>query len=107
MGWAAFTIGLSLIVGLAMTRVHLWQPAIFPEPASYPYVDGLTTVMSFVAMWLLARKRVESWVYWIIVDVIGIWLYFVKDVKFLSLLYVILLVIATRGFLEWRARRIA
>jgi nicotinamide mononucleotide transporter len=105
-GWAAFTIGASLVVGLVMTRIHLWLPAIFGEPASYPYVDGLTTVMSFVAMWLLARKRVESWVYWIVVDVIGIWLYFVKDVKFLSLLYVILLVIATKGFLEWRARRI-
>lgn len=107
MGWAIFTLAVSVVVGLAMTRIHIWLPAIFPEPASYPYVDGLTTVMSFVAMWLLARKRVESWVYWIIVDVIGIWLYFVKDVKFLSLLYVILLVIATKGFLEWRARRMA
>ena len=106
-GWAVFTIGVSVVVGLAMTRIHVWVPSIFPEPAAYPYVDGLTTVMSFVAMWLLARKRIESWVYWIIVDIIGIWLYFVKDVKFLSLLYVILLVIATKGFLEWRARRIA
>lgn len=106
-GWATFTVAASVLVGLAMTRIHLWLPTIFPEPASYPYLDGLTTVMSFVAMWLLARKRVESWVYWIIVDIIGIWLYFVKDVKFLSLLYVVLLVIATKGFLEWRARRIA
>jgi nicotinamide mononucleotide transporter len=52
-------------------------------------------------MWLMARKRIESWVYWIIVDAIGIWLYFVKDVKFISLLYVILLVMAVNGLRSW------
>ena len=58
--------------------------------------------MSFVAMWLLARKHIESWIYWIVVDVIGIGLYFAKDVKFISLLYVILLVLAIRGLINWR-----
>ena len=48
-------------------------------------------------MWLMARKRIESWFYWIIVDMIGIWLYFVKDVKFVALLYVILLALAFNG----------
>ena len=100
--WIALTLVLSAGLGLAMTRVHEWAPRLFLEPASYPFLDALTTVMSFVAMWLLARKRVESWVYWIVVDVIGIWLYFVKDVKFISLLYVMLLVLAVRGFVGWR-----
>ncbi len=84
-----------------MTRIHLLLPSIFPEAASFPYLDALTTIMSFTAMWLMAQKRVESWVYWIIVDVIGIWLYFVKDVRFISLLYVILLGMAVNGLLRW------
>jgi nicotinamide mononucleotide transporter len=75
---------------------------MFPEAASFPYVDALTTVMSLVAMWLMARKHIESWFYWIVVDLIGIWLYFVKDVKFISLLYVILLVMAIRDLINWR-----
>lgn len=58
--------------------------------------------MSFVAMWLMARKRIESWIYWIVVDVIGIGLYFAKGVMFISLLYMILLVLANRGLLSWR-----
>jgi nicotinamide mononucleotide transporter len=64
-------------------------------------MDAFTTVMSFVAMFLMARKKAVSWILWIIVDVIGIWLYFVKDVRFLSLLYVILLGIAIKGLYEW------
>ncbi|MBN2436723.1 MAG: nicotinamide mononucleotide transporter [Spirochaetes bacterium] len=43
----------------------------------------------------------ESWVYWIIVDIIGVVLYFVKGVKFISLLYIILLLIAMRGAYKW------
>ncbi len=65
-------------------------------------IDAISTVASFVAMWLLPKKRAESWIYWIFVDVVAIWLYYIKDVKFLSLLYVILLGIAINGWLTWR-----
>jgi nicotinamide mononucleotide transporter len=58
--------------------------------------------MSFTAMFLMARKCIESWVYWIVVDVIGIVLYFVKDVKFLSVLYILLLIMAIKGLVEWQ-----
>jgi len=99
---AGATAVLSLGLGRAMSRVHLWAPGLFPEPASYPYVDAATTVMSFTAMWLLARQRTEAWVYWILVDVVGIWLYSVKNVRFVALLYVLLLIMAVRGFVGWR-----
>ncbi len=84
-----------------MSRVDSWAPGAFPEAASYPYLDALTTVMSLSAMWLMVRKHIESWIYWIVVDVIGIGLYYAKDVKFVALLYVILLVLAIRGLIEW------
>jgi nicotinamide mononucleotide transporter len=99
--WIILTAIVSALTGVLMSRVHLLFPAIFPEAASFPYLDALTTIMSFSAMWLMAQKKIESWIYWIIVDVIGIWLYFVKDVKFISLLYVILLVMAINGLISW------
>ena len=74
-----------------MRHIHTWVPVAFPEAALYPYLDALTTVMSLTAMWLMARKHTESWMYWIVVDVVGIWLYFVNNTKFVSLLYVVLL----------------
>ncbi len=104
--WVALTVIGSGFVGILMSRIHLLLPVVFPEAASFPFLDALTTIMSFTAMWLMARKKIESWLYWIIVDVIGIWLYFVKDVKLISLLYVILLFMAVNGFLSWHKARL-
>lgn len=99
--WFILTIVVSVLTGAFMSRIHLLFPALFPEVASFPYLDALTTIMSFTAMWLMVKKNIESWVYWIIVDIIGIWLYFVKEVKFISLLYVVLLIMAINGFILW------
>lgn len=99
--WVVFTAIISVAFGYFMSQVHLFLPVIFPEAASFPYLDAITTIMSFSAMWLMAKKKTESWIYWIMVDVLGIWLYFIKDVKFLSLLYVILLIMAFNGLRLW------
>ena len=99
--WAVITIVISIFAGNLISRIHLLFPFIFPEAASFPYIDALTTIMSFTAMWLMAQKNIESWVYWIIVDVIGIWLYSVKEVRFISLLYVVLLMMAIYGLIVW------
>jgi nicotinamide mononucleotide transporter len=101
----AVTAVLSAAFGALLVRAHEVFPVLFPEPASYPYLDALTTVMSFTAMWLMARGRVESWLYWIVVDVIGIGLYHVKSVQFVALLYVVLLAMAVWGFQSWHRAR--
>lgn len=98
---AALTLALAVALGAAMGRIHAWLPTLFPQPAAFPYLDALTTVMSFSAMWLMAQKRLESWGYWIIVDVIGIGLYYVQGVRFIALLYVILLALAINGLARW------
>lgn len=99
---AAITVVGSLALGFFMTKVHLILPAIFPEPADFPYMDAFTTVLSFVATVLMIRKRVECWYLWILVDIIGIWLYYAKGVKFIALEYVLFLILATNGYFRWR-----
>lgn len=95
-------IGLgTLVLGNFVSKIHIYFPNAFTEPASFPYLDALTTVMSLVAQILLVHKRVESWVLWVAVDVIGVWLYYVKDVKLVSLLYLIFLFIAIKGLVDW------
>lgn len=104
--WMAVLTGTSLVgllLGLLMTDIHNLLPRVFTEPASYPFVDALTTAMSFTAMGLLALRRTEAWVYWIVVDVVAIWLYWVKDARFLSILYVVLLALAVKGLIDWLA----
>lgn len=99
--YAIQAVILSGALGLFMSEIHNIMPKLFPEPASYPYLDALTTVMSFTAMWLLTLRRTESWVYWIIVDIIGVGLYFVKEVRFIALLYLIFLCLASNGLRLW------
>jgi len=103
--WLAGIFIVSGLTGFFMLKIHLILPGIFPIPADFPFLDALTTVSSFAAMFLLARKRVESWAIWIVVDIIGIGLYYAKGVKFLSLLYVFLLIIAIRGLVSWRKNK--
>jgi nicotinamide mononucleotide transporter len=88
-------------MGAFMSRVHILFPALFPEKASFPYLDALTTIASFTAMWLLIQQRIESWCYWIAVDIIGIGLYYVQGVRFVAMLYVILFFMAINGLMSW------
>lgn len=106
--WLLATAALSVLLGRFAADIHRLLPRLFPDPAAYPYLDAVTTMMSFTAQLLLARKRVESWCYWIIVDVIAVGLYWSKDIKFVALLYLLLLGLATNGLVDWlRSTRVA
>jgi len=95
-------IGLgTLLMGHLMSNIHLYLSTYFPVPATFAYLDAFTTVLSFAATILMAHKKIECWYLWILVDVIGIGLYFSKGVIFISILYVIFLVLAIRGLLSW------
>lgn len=91
----------SMVVSYVMNNIDKWLPSLFPEPASLVVLDSLTTMMSFAAQFLLIKKRLENWVLWIIVDIIGVWLYWYKGVPFVALLYFIFLIIATNGLVTW------
>ena len=66
------------------------------------YVDTLTTAVFFVGMWLMARRKVENWVLWIVGDVISVPLYLYKGLVFTSVQYLIFTVIAIYGYLAWK-----
>ncbi len=94
----------TLALGFLMSRIHVLLPRLFPEPASYAYLDAFTTVLSFAATILMAKKKVECWYLWILVDIIGIWLYYVKGVKFIALEYALFLVLAINGYRLWAGK---
>ena len=61
------------------------------------YVDNITTAIFFVAMWLMARRKIESWIFWIIGDLITVPLYFYKGLTISSIQYIIFLILAVLG----------
>lgn len=66
------------------------------------YIDTATTGMFFAAMWLMANKKIEHWLLWIVADIISIPLYFVKGLGFTGLQFTIFLILAIQGYREWK-----
>ncbi|WP_445714777.1 nicotinamide riboside transporter PnuC [Flavobacterium sp.] len=66
------------------------------------YVDALTTGLFFVGMWLMAKRKIENWILWIIADVISVPLYFYKGLTFSSFQFIVFTIIAILGYKEWK-----
>lgn len=66
------------------------------------YVDTFTTGVFFVGMWLMAKRKVEHWIFWIVGDIVSIPLYYYKGLTFTSLQYFIFTIIAFYGYIEWK-----
>ena len=86
------TIVFVIIVYLYFNKFTSW----------YSYVDTFLTALFFVGMWLMAKRKIENWIFWIIGDVISIPLYFAKGYTFTSFQYLIFTIIAVYGYLEWK-----
>jgi nicotinamide mononucleotide transporter len=69
--------------------------------AAWPHLDASTTVLSLFASWLTARAKLENWLYWIVVDAVLAWLYAAQELVFTAFLFLIYLVVAAAGFIEW------
>ncbi|HSC54558.1 MAG TPA: nicotinamide riboside transporter PnuC [Phnomibacter sp.] len=73
-------------------------------PEAIPWADALASASAYTGMWLMARKKVESWIWWIITNIISIPLYFVKGYVFTSVQFMVLLVLAVLGLIAWNKK---
>lgn len=89
----------------AVFYIIIYAALVFLKNAFYsntiPWADAFASAAAYTGMWLLAKKKVESWYWWIATNVASIPLYFVKHYVFTSVYYVVLLVMAVMGLLEW------
>ena len=67
-----------------------------------PYLDSMTTALSIIATWMLARKIIEHWIIWIFVDAFSAGLYAYKDLWATCILFIIYTVMAVLGFIQWK-----
>lgn len=95
-GWLASLAGgvaLTLAIVGVMTR---WTSAAMPWP------DASTTAFSIVAEWMTARKWIENWLVWIVVDAVTTWMLVVQHLYASAALYAAFIVLAIFGWIEWR-----
>jgi len=70
------------------------------------YLDIFTSAIFFTAMWLMANKKIEHWIFWIVGNMISVPLYYVKGLGFSSVQFTIFLILAIMGYKEWRKKLI-
>ena len=72
------------------------------EGVAFPYVDAATTTVSLIAQWMITRKLLENWLLWIVVNVVYVPVLLLKGLYPTALLYAVMLLIAIKGYVDWR-----
>jgi nicotinamide mononucleotide transporter len=73
-------------------------------PEAIPWADAFASATAYTGMWLMAKKKVESWIWWILTNIASIPLYFVKGYAFTSVQFLVLLVLAIAGWYSWKLK---
>ena len=92
---------LKICLGLAILASTLGYLMANFTSASFPYIDTFTTVYAVFATYLVAQKVLENWLYWIVINVVSIYLYIEKSLVPTTVLFVILVIVACYGYFKW------
>jgi len=102
--WVYWVFGIfiaTLLLGYFMEHIHLYLPELFEKKAAYPYPDALTTTLSMAATIIMALKKRDCWILWIIVDIIATIIYFIKGINLVAIEYIIFGLISFSGYITW------
>ena len=88
----AAIIAVALLLGWIMSKTD----------AAFPYADAFTTVAAVVTTFMVARKVLENWIYWFVIDSISVYLYVARELYLTALLFVFYLVLIVIGYRRWR-----
>ena len=100
---AQWTIGkhlLLILIGAITTFLMGFYFATYTS-AKMPILDSFTTVFSIIATYMVAKKVLSNWLYWIVIDAVSIYLYFSRDLHLTSLLFIAYTIIAAFGYFSW------
>ncbi|GGP49941.1 nicotinamide mononucleotide transporter [Shewanella algicola] len=91
----AVTSLVSIVVGYGMANY---------TAAAFPYIDAATTCFAVMTTYLVAKKVLENWLYWVVIDVVSIYLYFQKGLMLTSGLFILYVAMAIAGYMMWRKK---
>jgi nicotinamide mononucleotide transporter len=101
--WTTAKHLLILILGALLTFLMGFYFSIYTN-AAMPLVDSFTTVFSVFATFMVTKKILGNWLYWIVIDGVSVYLYFSRGLQLTSLLFIVYTIIAIFGYLSWLKR---
>jgi len=90
-----FIASIVFFIGISEILIHLTD-------SDLPYWDAFTTALSFIATWMLARKIIENWLVWIVVDAVSVGIYIYKGLYPTVVLFAVLTILAIVGYMAWK-----
>lgn len=105
------------VLKVSGTSLHLWMKLSFISlllflvigwilvrytDTQVPFLDAVTTSLSIVATWMLARKKLEHWLVWMVVDAVSIGMFILKGLYPTTLLFLVYTILAIYGYIEWK-----
>ena len=97
---AAITLVGVFIFGLFLENINYFFEGI--PASSLPYWDAATSILSVTGMWLTAKKKLDNWYYWLVVDVLATIIYTYKGIYFYAFLYLLYIGMAVIGYRAWK-----
>ncbi|MCE2961926.1 MAG: nicotinamide riboside transporter PnuC [Chitinophagales bacterium] len=97
-----FTLGFS-----AVLSIYFYIYGTFTAIPTINYIDSLTASLFIVAMYLMAHKRIENWIFWIIGNTLAIYLFIYKGYAITAFQFFVFLILAGRGWFEWRKNKLS
>ena len=94
---------LILLIGAILTFLMGFYFSLYTN-AALPLVDSFTTVFSVFSTYMVAKKVLGNWLYWIVIDAVSVYLYFSRDLQLTSLLFMGYTIIAIFGYFSWLKR---
>ena len=98
--WSLPTHAIAIAGIAAISALNGWLLSSFSD-AAFPYIDSATTWFAIWATFLVARKVLENWWYWLVIDVVSIFIYWSRGLELTSLLFVVYVIMIPFGLVAW------
>ena len=98
--WTASKHLLLILFGAIFTFLIGFYFATYTN-AKMPIVDSFTTVFSIIATYMITKKVLENWLYWIVIDTVSVYMFFSRDLHLTSFLFIVYTIIAIFGYFSW------
>lgn len=100
--WSLLILLITAVSWWTMSHIHQWLPKIFTKSAAYPLLDSAIAVMSIIAMVFMAKRILENWILWLLVNILCVYVYSAKQILFTSVEYGLFFILALVGFYRWQ-----
>jgi len=101
--WSEFKHLIIIILGALFSFIMGFYFFTYTESAM-PIIDSITTTFSIIATYMVVKKVLGNWLYWIVIDLLSVYMYFHRDLHLTSLLFVAYATIAVFGYISWSYR---